>query len=111
MYFKVGDTVKCTEGSFCKEIEEGRIYTVLEVTTSRVNGRQLIKVEENSEDLWYSSRFILYSEEEQLWASLAPQTGIVYGILYGSIKDTDEDLWMIAENIVEALEKGDWKHD
>ena len=29
--------------------------------------------------------------------------GVVYGILYNSIKDTKEDLWMIAENIAEAL--------
>lgn len=102
MTFKVGDKVRCIRGSLFNEIQVDEVYTVSKVTTSD-NGKELIELEEDFNGAWLAERFVIHYGEDNYPDSFNINLGIVYGILYNSIKDTDEDLWMIAENIAEAL--------
>lgn len=108
MIFKVGDKVRCIRGSLFNEIQVDEVYTVGKVTTSDT-GKELIELEEDFNGAWLAERFVIHYGEDNSSDSFNINLGIVYGILYNSIKDTDEDLWMIAENIAEALEKEGWK--
>lgn len=102
MTFKVGDKVRCIRGSLFNEIQVDEVYTVSKVTTSD-NGKELIELEEDFTGAWLAERFVIHYGEDNSPDSFNINLGIVYGILYNSIKDIDEDLWMIAENIAEAL--------
>lgn len=102
MTFKVGDKVRCIRGSLFNEIQVDEVYTVSKVTTSD-NGKELIELEEDFNGAWLAERFVIHYGEDNYPDSFNINLGIVYGILYNRIKDTDEDLWMIAENIAEAL--------
>lgn len=94
MRFKVGDKVRCISG--IGSAREGAIYTVAKVDSSlSIN---FILVEGISSTMFNDSFFELYE------ASPHPlNVGAIYGILYDRIKDTDEDLWIVAETIAEAL--------
>lgn len=109
MTFKVGDKVRCIRGSLFNEIQVDEVYTVSKVTTSD-NGKELIELEEDFTGAWLAERFVIHYGEDNPPDSFNINLGIVYGIIYNSIKDTDEDLWMIAENIAEALEGAEY-HD
>lgn len=102
MTFKVGDKVRCIRGSLFNEIQVDEVYTVSKVTTSD-NGKELIELEDDFNGAWLAERFVIHYGEDNYPDSFNINLGIVYGILYNSIKDTEEDLWMIAENIAEAL--------
>ena len=102
MTFKVGDKVRCIRGSLFNEIQVDEVYTVSKVTTSD-NGKELIELEEDFNGAWLAERFVIHYGEDTSTNSYNTSLGVVYGILYNSIKDTKEDLWMIAENIAEAL--------
>lgn len=97
MKFKVGDRVKCIDAS--RLLTEGEIYTVTMVESNCWS--DFVKVKEASpDDFFNATRFELVSNAPLKGDLL---TGIVYGILYDRIKDTDEDLWIVAETIAEAL--------
>lgn len=102
MTFKVGDKVRCIRGSLFNEIQVDEVYTVSKVTTSDT-GKELIELEEDFIGAWLAERFVMHYGEDTSTNSYNTSLGIAYGILYNSIKDTKEDLWMIAENIAEAL--------
>lgn len=104
MTFKVGDKVRCIRGSLFNEIQVDEVYTVSKVTTSDTH-KELIELEEDFNGAWLAERFVIHSEADSSPDSFSINLGIVYGIIYNSIKDTDEDLWTIAENIAEALEE------
>lgn len=102
MTFKVGDKVRCIRGSLFNEIQVDEVYTVSKVYTSDT-GKELIELEEDFNGAWLAERFVMHYGEDTSTNSYNTSLGVVYGILYNSIKDTEEDLWMIAENIAEAL--------
>lgn len=90
MTFKVGDKVRCIRGSLFNEIQVDEVYTVSKVTTSD-NGKELIELEEDFNGAWLAERFVIHYGEDNYPDSFNINLGIVYGILYNSIKDTDED--------------------
>lgn len=99
---KVGDKVKCIEPN--SKLTKGHVYTVSGTDSSPWS--TFVRLEEkSSHDLFTASRFEIYepapSSKEFLEETVL--VGIVYGILYDRIKDTDEDLWIVAETIAEAL--------
>lgn len=104
MKFKVGDRVMCVHSHGMKRIEVGKTYTVLDV----VEEDDCIVVDWNkslrplalgSYKAWRFQPVV----EEDIRSGFDLDLGIVYGILYDRIKDTDEDLWIVAETIAEAL--------
>lgn len=99
---KVGDKVKCIEPN--AKLTKGHIYTVSGTDSSPWS--TFVRLEEkSSHDLFAASRFEIYEPALRSSVSLEESVivGIVYGILYERIKDTDEDLWIVAETIAEAL--------
>lgn len=95
--FKVGDKVRCIDGYAL--ITVGEIYTVTKVETHEWAEFVWLK-EACPSDYFNVKRFELVSNAP-LKGDL--MTGITYGILYDRIRDTDEDLWIVAETIAEAL--------
>lgn len=99
---KVGDKVKCIEPN--AKLTKGHVYTVSGTDSSPWS--TFVRLEEkSSHDLFTAGRFEIYEPALRSSVSLEESviTGIVYGILYDRIKDTDEDLWIVAETIAEAL--------
>lgn len=101
MKFKVGDRALCIKGSLLDEIERGKVYTVRRVTISGL-GTELVYLEDDFNGAWSADRFS-HVIEEDIRSGFDLDLGIVYGIPYDRIKDTDEDLWIVAETIAEAL--------
>lgn len=99
---KVGDKVKCVEPN--SKLTKGHIYTVSGTYSNPWS--TFVRLEEKSpHDLFTAERFEIY-EPSPRGRDFLEETmliGIVYGILYDRIKDTDEALWIVAETIAEAL--------
>lgn len=101
MRFEVGDRVLCVKGSLFNEIENGKVYTVSKVSISDT-GREIVYLKDDFNGAWSADRFS-HVIEEDIRSGFDLDLGIIYGILYDRIKDTDEDLWIVAETIAEAL--------
>ena len=104
MKFEVGDKVMCVHSYGMNHIEAGKTYTVLEVIEKDdcivVDWNKILKpLALGSYKAWRFQPVI----EEDIRSGFDLDLGIVYGILYDRIKDTDEDLWIVAETIAEAL--------
>lgn len=91
----------CIKGSLYNEIENGKVYTVSRVLISD-RGKELVYLEDDLNGAWSADRFS-HVIEEDIRSGFDLDLGIVYGILYDRIKDTDADLWIVAETIAEAL--------
>lgn len=102
MTFKVGDKVRCINGA--NLISEGETYTITKVESHEPAEFVWLK-EACPNEYFNAKRFVMHYGEDTSTNSYNTSLGIAYGILYNSIKDTKEDLWMIAENIAEALEE------
>lgn len=103
MTFKVGDKVRCINGA--NLISEGETYTITKVESHEP--AEFVWLKEACPNEYFNAKRFELISPAPLKGDL--YLGIVYGILYNSIKDTKEDLWMIAENIAEALEEEGWK--
>lgn len=106
MRFKVGDKVMCIQESLYKEIEKGKMYTISKAFVNDY-GKELVYLKDDFNGAWSADRFS-YVIEEDIRSEFDLALGVIYGTLYDRIKDTDEDLWIVAETIAEALgEVGD----
>lgn len=117
MGFNVGDKVVCVDASNMGNIRAGVCYSILDIKSDGflcVEWDQEKSIKElGSYSPW---RFRLMDQypitearsvkaEHPKLLEDGVRTGTVYGILFECMRDSDEDLWEIAEKIVDALGK------